>query len=510
MKLHPSRRSLFAACLLALCATATLAAPPAQTPAPAAPTQAAQPERVKVPAPAPVFGGNQGRHAQLTAAVKKEKFDLVLIGDSITHTLDHFGGKYAALEAVWNKHYAPRHALNLGSNGYRTENILWNLQNGEFEGQTPKVAVLLIGTNNADGHHFPKISTPEEICAGTQAIVEEIQARSPATKILILRLFPKGGEDQKGTSEPVFHFSPKEIETARRAGELTKQLADGKRVFWLDVGHVFLRADGSINTDLMPDLLHPNAAGAEAWAQAIEPTLAQLMGDKPIVDAPKSPAPGAFLKDLAAGKKITVVTMGTSLTGGTWRWPDVMVGEWLNKDYPGQVQFFNEGVGASASGVGPGGNVALSGLGKLPAVLARKPDVVFIEFTTNDAYLPYKISPEDSKKNLNKIIDAILAANPKTEIILQTMNAVKDNPKAGAGNLHASTRPRLAEYAEDYRQVAQERGVALVDHYPHWLKLMQEQPELFDKLVPDRIHPQAEGYRTVVLPELKRAMSAGK
>ena len=42
----------------------------------------------------------------------------------------------------------------------------------------------------------------------------------------------------------------------------------------------FLKPDGSINTDLMPDLIHPNAAGAEAWVQAIEPTLTKLMGDK--------------------------------------------------------------------------------------------------------------------------------------------------------------------------------------------------------------------------------------
>jgi lysophospholipase L1-like esterase len=74
------------------------------------------------------------------------------------------------------------------------------------------------------------------------------------------------------------------MEACRRAGELTAQLADGEHVFWLDIGYVFLRSDGTINTDLMPDLIHPNAAGAEAWAQAVEPTLAQLVGDKPIVD----------------------------------------------------------------------------------------------------------------------------------------------------------------------------------------------------------------------------------
>jgi hypothetical protein len=38
----------------------------------------------------------------------------------------------------------------------------------------------------------------------------------------------------------------------------------------------------------MPDLLHPTLAGAEAWAQAVETTLARLMRDKPIVDAKAS------------------------------------------------------------------------------------------------------------------------------------------------------------------------------------------------------------------------------
>jgi len=122
--------------------------------------------------------------------------------------------------------------------------------------------------------------------------------------------------------------------------------------------------------------------------------------------------PAKFVESLRAGKKLTIVTMGTSLTGGTWRWPDVMMKDWLDKDFPGQVTLFNEAVGASASSVGPGNNPALSGLGKLPAVIAHKPDLVFIEFAVNDAYIPYKISLADSKKNLNTIIDKILESNP--------------------------------------------------------------------------------------------------
>lgn len=64
------------------------------------------------------------------------------------------------------------------------------------------------------------------------------------------------------------------------AGLLTSTLADNKHVFWSDVNHVFLRQDGTINTDLMPDLIHPDAEGAEAWVSAIEPLLSELLGEK--------------------------------------------------------------------------------------------------------------------------------------------------------------------------------------------------------------------------------------
>ena len=220
------------------------------------------------------------RHTQKVAAVKSGEYDLVLIGDSITHTLQGFGGKYAPLNAVWERHFAPRRAINLGYNGYRTENILWNLQNGELDfARSPKLFMVLIGTNNTDDRHFPRVHTAAEVFAGTKAIVDEIRKRHPTSKVLVLRIFPRGGDSEKGVSPSEFNSSAKCIETCRRAGELTAQLADNQHVFWLDINRIFLKPDGTINTELMWDLLHPSPAGAEAWAQAVEPTLTRLMGD---------------------------------------------------------------------------------------------------------------------------------------------------------------------------------------------------------------------------------------
>ena len=114
-----------------------------------------------------------------------------------------------------------------------------------------------------------------------------------------------------------------------------------------------------------------------------------------------------FLNKLEWGDSLKIGALGTSLTGGTWRWFDVMK-EWLDESYPGQLSYRNEGVGASASSY-PVGN---SGLDKVKLLAADKQDVVFIEFAVNDAYQPYNISVEDSRRNLESMINTLKSANP--------------------------------------------------------------------------------------------------
>ena len=221
------------------------------------------------------------RHDLKVAAIKAGNYDLFLIGNSITQNLEGLDNSEAAeQQAVWNKYLKPLNAINLGYSGYRTENILWNLQNGELDQQkSPKAVMLLIGTNNLDDQHYETIHTAEQVFAGTKAIVDLIRQRHPSTKILVLRIFICGGPNDKTNFHRSYNRSAKAMEATLKAGELTKQLADGEHVFWLDINHVFLRPDGTINTDLMPDMIHPNAAGAEAWMKAVMPTLNKIMGN---------------------------------------------------------------------------------------------------------------------------------------------------------------------------------------------------------------------------------------
>jgi lysophospholipase L1-like esterase len=172
---------------------------------------------------------------------------------------------------VWNQFFAPRKALNLGFGGYRTEHILWNIKHGELDGQTPKVLVLEIGTNNVDEKHYPTRHTAGQLAGGFEAIIKVIREKLPDTKIIVLRCFPGCYDGPNPTSHRAI---------LERASDIVSKLADGKHIFYCDVNHVFLNLDGSINHEAMPDWLHPSTAAAKAWAQAMEPLLCELMGDK--------------------------------------------------------------------------------------------------------------------------------------------------------------------------------------------------------------------------------------
>ena len=234
------------------------------------------PNSATIPVPQP---GMEKRHAEKVAAVAEHKFELMLIGDSITHNFDN-----PQFQAVWSQFFAPRNAIGLGYSGGRTENILWNLANGELEGQSPKVVTLLIGTNNSDDANYQVVHTAEQIAEGTAAIVKLLREKCPATKILLLRIFPRTNV-YKNADGKERGSAAKRFETNLRAGELVAKLADGKDVFFLDVNHAFLQLDGTLDLKLMPDQLHPSPEGALAWARAMEPLLAELFGDEPH-DAP--------------------------------------------------------------------------------------------------------------------------------------------------------------------------------------------------------------------------------
>jgi hypothetical protein len=89
----------------------------------------------------------------------------------------------------------------------------------------------MIGTNNT-GH---QMQDPEEVAAGIERILELLAEKSPATKVLLLGIFPRGA-------------SPWDPARLNNIGinQRIRRLADGERVRYLDLSSAFLEPDGTL------------------------------------------------------------------------------------------------------------------------------------------------------------------------------------------------------------------------------------------------------------------------
>src|SRR5438552_5420269 len=133
--------------LLAISAFALAQPAPETTPQPV-PNGPASTQQAEDPAvPAMKTGPRRDqfiqRHQLLLDRAKKGDIDVLFLGDSITQGWESKG------KNVWSSRYAEKKAANFGIGGDKTQHVLWRIANGELDGVNPKVAVLLIGTNNA-------------------------------------------------------------------------------------------------------------------------------------------------------------------------------------------------------------------------------------------------------------------------------------------------------------------------------------------------------------------------
>ena len=175
--------------------------------------------------PVPRTGSITNRQALVLQRAKDApgNYDIEFIGDSITQGWEFKGSN------VWNEFYGQRKVINANNSN-----------------------------KNKDG---TDTYTDADILEGVTAIVNQIRARQPDTKILLLGIFPRAKT-----------FSPQRGRLLEINQALAK-LDDGQHICYLDFGSQYIEKDGSISKDIMPDALHPNEAGYKIWANAMEPKL---------------------------------------------------------------------------------------------------------------------------------------------------------------------------------------------------------------------------------------------
>ncbi len=168
----------------------------------------------------------------------------------------------------------------------------------------------------------------------------------------------------------------------------------------------------------------------------------------------------------------TILFFGNSLTAG--------YGLDTEESFPSLIQKRIDSLklGYTTVNAGLSGETTSGGKNRLDWVLNQKVDIFVLELGANDGLRGIPLN--ETRNNLQQIIDAVKDKNPETEIILAGMQIP----------------PNMGEtYTKEFRTIfpdlARKNGLELI---PFLLEGVAGNPELN---LPDGIHPTAEGQKIV-------------
>jgi lysophospholipase L1-like esterase len=202
------------------------------------------------------------RHEDFVAEANKGGTNLLLLGDFLTD--DWRGNNKNKVKAIYDRAFGPYHPANFGQGGDYVQHLLWRVQNGELEGISPKVVMLLIGGTNGSNN-----DPPEKIADAVKAIIATVREKCPSARILLLSVPPRG---ESPTTIRTRHMSVNPY--------LAKLDDGGKTVQFVDLAAKYLQPDGTVSRDLMPDFFHLSEKGYQVWADTVAQPLKELIESK--------------------------------------------------------------------------------------------------------------------------------------------------------------------------------------------------------------------------------------
>lgn len=215
----------------------------------------------------------------------EKKQSLVLLGDSITESWRGTGlGKTSARakgvpQVLLDKFHDDYDPIILAIGGDQTQHLLYRMENGQLPSSDEQSAiyVVMIGTNNLGSGELPGPTA-----TGVLAVADYILGHTKG-QLLLFHVLPRGDTKAlKGlcpprcssSGKPFKSFIPAVNKLNNFVDEGVKNLKEqygADRLGMIECSSKFIAVDSDTGVDqnLMPDLLHPNAAGHVFLADCI-------------------------------------------------------------------------------------------------------------------------------------------------------------------------------------------------------------------------------------------------
>ncbi|CAL5224204.1 g6847 [Coccomyxa viridis] len=228
---------------------------------------------------------------EVTRADNKEGFELVFYGDSISEDWRGTSGGIpwpigSGTEDVFYKHFGSKYnAEVLAIAGDQIGHLWWRILNGELPKKPPKVFTMLIGTNDLTAadcnmNETELLATVPGIQYRVMEIVKLLRQAAPEAHIVIQGLLPRGAAfvGPKEWKWPNRYTKP--LEAVNSAFESLALLNPLLHYVYCGAPLIRTVCGGQVlDVGLLPDGLHPNAAGMDLIAECLEESLAPLLGN---------------------------------------------------------------------------------------------------------------------------------------------------------------------------------------------------------------------------------------
>lgn len=180
--------------------------------------------------------------------------DVLFFGDSLTR-------RWEDNPELWEAFFGGFYPANFGVGADTLENMMWRVENGNLDGLSPPLVIILAGTNNLSEQSW------ETVTENIIDLISAIGKKLPESTLLVSGLYPRDSDE-------------KEIQYNDMIQKINEKLnlyCLEQSIHYIDFYSLLLPSGGNVNQNLQPDGLHLNGEGYKLIGPVLKGQIEKLL-----------------------------------------------------------------------------------------------------------------------------------------------------------------------------------------------------------------------------------------